>query len=101
MRHGYKGAFEMAATIDYLFGYEATAQVVDDWMFERLAQAYVLDPQIRQFLQEKNPWALRSIIERLFEANDRGLWENPPDEITQSMRQIYLETEGNLEGRSG
>ncbi len=45
MRHGYKGAFEMAATVDYLFGYEATAQVIDDWMFEGVSQAYLLDPQ--------------------------------------------------------
>ncbi|MFN0069989.1 MAG: cobaltochelatase subunit CobN, partial [Chloroflexota bacterium] len=99
-RHGYKGAFEMAATMDYLFGYDATAQVVEDWMYERVAQAYVLDSQTRQFFEEKNPWALRSIIERLFEAADRGLWENPPAEITEAMRQIYLETEANLEGRS-
>jgi cobaltochelatase CobN len=98
-RHGYKGAFEMAATMDYLFGYDATAQVVEDWMYERVAQAYVLDPSVRQFFEEKNPWALRSIIERLFEAADRDLWADPPEEITEAMRQIYLETEGNLEGR--
>jgi cobaltochelatase CobN len=98
-RHGYKGAFEMAATMDYLFGYDATAQVVEDWMYERVAQAYVLDADVRKFFEEKNPWALRSIVERLFEAADRGLWEHPPEQITQAMRQIYLETEGNLEGR--
>jgi cobaltochelatase CobN len=98
-RHGYKGAFEMAATMDYLFGYDATAQVVEDWMYERVAQAYVLDPEVRKFFEEKNPWALRSIVERLFEAADRGLWEHPREEITEAMRQIYLETEGNLEGR--
>ncbi|MBV8075380.1 MAG: cobaltochelatase subunit CobN, partial [Planctomycetaceae bacterium] len=75
MRHGYKGAFEMAATVDYLFGYEATAQVIDDWMFEGLGRAYLLDPDVQQFLQEKNPWALRSMAERLLEAVDRGMWE--------------------------
>src|SRR5262249_12798118 len=73
-RHGYKGAFELAATVDYLFGYDATAQVVEDWMYARLAEQYVLDAQMQQFFQEKNPWALRSIIERLMEAAQRGLW---------------------------
>ncbi|MFI5267181.1 MAG: cobaltochelatase subunit CobN, partial [Chloroflexota bacterium] len=57
-RHGYKGAFELAATIDYLFGYDATAQIVEDWMYERATQAYVQDPEMQRFFAEKNPWAL-------------------------------------------
>ena len=76
MRHGYKGAFEMAATVDYLFGYDATAQVIDDWMFEDVEPSRTCwIPEVREFLQEKNPWALRSMAERLLEAVDRGLWE--------------------------
>ena len=66
-RHGYKGAFEMAATVDYLFGYDATAGVVDDWMYEKLASAYVFDETNRAFMQKSNPWALRGISERLLE----------------------------------
>ena len=58
-RHGYKGAFELAATVDYLFGYDATAHVVEDWMYERVTAAYVGDPEIRKFFAESNPWALR------------------------------------------
>ncbi len=61
-RHGYKGAFEMAATVDYLYGYDVTAQVVDDWMYERVTEAYVLDADTRQFFEQKNPWALRGIV---------------------------------------
>ena len=57
-RHGYKGAFELAATVDYLFGYDATTGVVADWMYEKLAQTYVLDPENREFLEKSNPWAL-------------------------------------------
>ena len=76
-RHGYKGAFELAATVDYLFGYDATAQVVEDGIYTRLTEQYVLDPQMQQFFQEKNPWALRSIIERLMKAVQRGLWGQP------------------------
>src|SRR5690606_24174336 len=64
-RHGYKGAFELAATVDYLFGYDATSQVVEDWMYERVTEAYVLDPAMQEFLKEKNPWAMRGMIERL------------------------------------
>src|SRR5881628_3158705 len=64
-RHGYKGAFELAATVDYLFGFDATAGVVTDWMYEQLAGSYVLDPENRQFLSTANPWALHGIAERL------------------------------------
>jgi cobaltochelatase CobN len=99
MRHGYKGAFEMAATVDYLFGYEATAGVIDDWMFEDLSQAYLLDPQVQDFLQEKNPWALRSMAERLLEAADRGLWEEPSPETMDALKGIYLKNESALESR--
>jgi cobaltochelatase CobN len=100
MRHGYKGAFEMAATVDYLFGYEATAGVIDDWMFERLSEAYVLDPKVQEFLEEKNPWALRSMAERLLEAADRGLWETPSHETLEGLKAVYLRNEHELEGRS-
>ncbi len=99
MRHGYKGAFEMAATVDYLFGYEATAQVIDDWMFEDLSQSYLLDPEVQEFLQEKNPWALRSMAERLLEAVDRGLWEQPNADTVEALKQIYLRNESVLESR--
>ncbi len=96
-RHGYKGAFEMTATVDYLFGYDATAGVVADWMYEQLAQSYVLDPENQQFLRRSNPWALRGIVERLTEAADRGLWAKPDPALMDALRQAYLDVEGDLE----
>jgi cobaltochelatase CobN len=96
-RHGYKGAFELAATVDYLFGYDATAGVVADWMYEQLAASYVLDPENQKFLTQSNPWALHGITERLLEAADRKLWESPEPATLDALRQIYLATEGDLE----
>ncbi|WP_020524139.1 cobaltochelatase subunit CobN [Catelliglobosispora koreensis] len=96
-RHGYKGAFELAATVDYLFGYDATAGVVDDWMYENLATSYVFDPGVRKFLEKSNPWALRGITERLLEAADRGLWAEPDPDTIEGLREVYLATEGDLE----
>ncbi|MEV7089763.1 cobaltochelatase subunit CobN [Streptomyces sp. NPDC093085] len=100
-RHGYKGAFELAATVDYLFGYDATTGVVADWMYDKLTETYVLDPENRQFLQEANPWALHGIAERLLEAESRGLWEKPDPEVLAALRAVFLETEGELEGDEG
>jgi cobaltochelatase CobN len=97
-RHGYKGAFEMAATVDYLFGYDATAGVADDWMYERVTEAYVGDPDVRKFFEQSNPWALQSIAERLLEADERGLWDASP-EARSSLRSALLEAEGWEESR--
>ncbi|WP_329278681.1 cobaltochelatase subunit CobN [Streptomyces sp. NBC_01451] len=97
-RHGYKGAFEMAATVDYLFGYDATAGVVDDWMYEKLSAEYVFDHENRDFMKKSNPWALRGITERLLEAADRGLWAEPDADTIERLRATYLELEGDLEG---
>lgn len=96
-RHGYKGAFEMAATVDYLFGYDATANVMADWMYEQLTNSYVLDEQNRKFMQQSNPWALHGIAERLLEAASRGLWEKPDQQVLDDLRNVFLETEGELE----
>ncbi|MFD8101568.1 cobaltochelatase subunit CobN [Nocardia fluminea] len=96
-RHGYKGAFEMAATVDYLFGYDATTNVVADWMYEKLSESYVFDEVNRKFMEQSNPWALHGIAERLLEAAERKLWEHPEQETLDKLRQVYLETEGELE----
>jgi cobaltochelatase CobN len=100
-RHGYKGAFELAATVDYLFGYDATAGVVQDWMYEQLAVSYVFDEETRAFMEQSNPWALRGITERLMEAASRGLWEAPDPKTLDQLRQTYLDLEGDLEGAGG
>jgi cobaltochelatase CobN len=98
-RHGYKGAFELAATVDYLFGFDATAGVVHDWMYESLAREYVLDETNQRFLRTSNPWALRGIVERLHEAAERGLWEAPDAETMAALQEVYLDVEGELEDR--
>ena len=98
-RHGYKGAFELAATVDYMFGYDATAQVIEDWMYEDVTESYVFDPDTQQFFQQSNPWALKGVVERLLEAIERGLWEEPPPEMREKLQQMYLDLEADLEAR--
>jgi cobaltochelatase CobN len=100
-RHGYKGAFELAATVDYLYGLDATAGVVTDGMYAQLAESYVLDSRNQEFMKHANPWALRGIIEKLNEAADRGLWAEPDEELMAAMRQVYLDVEGDLEDVAG
>ncbi|MBI4213307.1 MAG: cobaltochelatase subunit CobN [Chloroflexi bacterium] len=97
MRHGYKGAFEFSATVDYLFGYDATSGAVDDWMYGAVAQRYVLDPVVANFMRTSNPWALKAITERLLEAEERGLWADADARITDELRQTLLDLDARLE----
>ena len=97
MRHGYKGAFEMAATVDYLFAYDATAHCVSDFMYEGIAQAYIFDERVRKFVRDKNPWALRDMSERLLEAHQRKLWQNVDPTIIDELKAIANQSEGLIE----
>jgi cobaltochelatase CobN len=74
MRHGYKGAFEIAATVDYLFGFAASTDAVGNHHFDQLFAAYLQDEQVRGFMAEANPAALRETAARFDEALRRGLW---------------------------
>ncbi len=75
MRHGYKGAFEMAATVDYLFAFAATTSAVRDDQFDAVYMAFLDDEKVRTFLAEHNPAALAEIAARFLEATERGLWQ--------------------------
>lgn len=96
-RHGYKGAFEMAATLDYLFAYDATTNLIDDFMYEGITKSYLLTPKNKNFIKENNPWALKDMSERLLEAIQRGMWQNPSNEIKQQLEDMYMEGEKIVE----
>ncbi|MBW4619654.1 MAG: cobaltochelatase subunit CobN [Cyanosarcina radialis HA8281-LM2] len=98
MRHGYKGAFEMAATVDYLFAYDATANCVEDFMYRGIAEAYIFNADVQAFIQAKNPWALRDMAERLLEAHQRGLWQKVDRDTIDKLRAIAHQAEGAIEG---
>jgi cobaltochelatase CobN len=91
-RHGYKGAFELAATVDYLFAFDATTELIDDHQYALLAEAYVLDPATRDFIQQHNPDALREMTERLLEAQQRGLWQEP-GHYREALETILIDSE--------
>ncbi|TAK63937.1 cobaltochelatase subunit CobN [Methylobacter sp.] len=98
-RHGYKGGLELTATVDYLFGYDATAQVMDDWMYEQVAETYAMDPEMQRFLEQANPWAQNAIAERLLEAASRGMWAEPKQQTLDALQTLYLHSETLLEAR--
>jgi cobaltochelatase CobN len=92
MRHGYKGAFEIAATVDYLFAFAATARVVEDHHFDALYDAYLADEAVRDFIARVNPSALREIAARFQEAIDRDLWRPSSNSAHQVLATLSLAT---------
>ena len=85
MRHGYKGAFEIAATVDYLYAFAATAGVVEDHHFDALYDAYLVDSQVRDFIERHNPDALEEIARRFQEAIERGLWRPRANDVQDRL----------------
>lgn len=95
--HGYKGAFEMAATVDYLFGYGATTPFVRSHHYDEVARALLLTPEQKTFFTRHNPIALQEATQRLLEAHERGLWTEANPETISALEETLLELEGQLE----
>lgn len=95
--HGYKGGFEMAASLDYLFAYDASTGRVPDWSYGALTERWLQDPAVLTFLRRCNPWALRDMAERMLEAHHRGLWESASAEQLTGLRELVLATEALVE----
>jgi cobaltochelatase CobN len=95
-RHGYKGAGDISKVMDILIGWDATADVMEDWMYERVAQKYALDPGMQKWLKSVNPYALQNILDKLLETIQRGMW-NASGEMQQNLRDAYLSVEGDIE----
>jgi cobaltochelatase CobN len=89
----------MAATLDYMFAYDATAHCVADYMYGGVAAAYVLDPEVQDFVQQHNPWALRDMAERLLEAHQRQLWQTADGAMLDQLRAIAHQAEADIEAK--
>ncbi len=95
-RHGFKGAQEISAVLDSLFGWDATADVAEDWMYQGVAERFLFDEQTRQWMESVNRWSVHSVSERLLEAHQRGMWDTDEQTLKQ-LRSIYMRSEGTIE----
>jgi cobaltochelatase CobN len=96
--HGYKGGFEMAASLDYLFAYDASTGRMPDWSYGALCEGWLNDEEVLAFLRRSNPWALRDMAERLLEAHHRGLWQGATDRQLDRLASLVLSSEALTEG---
>ncbi len=98
-QHGYKGAADLAGVVAHCYDWDATSEVMEDWMYDGLAGKYALDDDMQEWMKEVNPWALERITEKLLEAMQRGMWQ-ANEETKEQLQQLYLDIEGDLEERS-
>ncbi len=98
-RHGFKGAFELGASIDYLFAYDATTGKVPDWAYSSINNSWLNSKSTYNFLKSKNPWVLKDIAERLLEAHNRGLWKTAINDDINKLKDTVIEIEGLIETR--
>ena len=99
-RHGYKGAGDISKRVGRVYGWEATTEEVDDWIFDDIARTFIMDEENRKFFQENNPWAMEEMGRRLLEAKQRGLWKADPGGAG-CPEVLYLEIEGWMEEKMG
>ena len=99
-RHGYKGASDMAKRVVHVYGWDASAEVVDDWIFDDITRTFVMNDENRDFFEENNPWALEEMSRRLLEAEARGMWNADP-EVLNALKEHYIEIEGWMEEKMG
>ncbi|EKY18740.1 hypothetical protein HMPREF0870_01361 [Veillonella atypica KON] len=98
MNHGYKGASDMSNVVSHSFGWDATSDIVPDWVYEGYANKYALDTTVQDWMRDVNPWALQRIAEILLEAAQRGYWDASP-KMLENLQSLYISIEGVIEGR--
>jgi magnesium chelatase subunit H len=97
LKHGFRGVAEIENHISNTFGWSATADAVDDWIYDDVAETFVLDEAMLDRLRHMNPHSVRALVNRLLEANARGYWD--VDDATRNrLRDIVSHIEDQLEG---
>lgn len=96
LKHGYRGVAEIESHVANTFGWSATADAVDDWVYAEVAKTFVLDETMLNRLRDLNPHSARSLVARLLEAEGRGFWK-VEDEMLDRLRETFAGLEDHLE----
>jgi len=97
LQHGFRGVAEIESHVTNTFGWSATADAVDDWVYTEVARTFVLDPEMLERLRRLNPHSARSLVARLLEAEGRGFWEAEAG-VVERLRATFSELENAIEG---
>jgi magnesium chelatase subunit H len=97
LKHGFRGVAEIESHVANTFGWSATADAVDEWVYTEVAETFLLDKQMLERLGQLNPHSARSLAARLLEANGRGFWQ-PEADVIERVRESLVALEDRLEG---
>ena len=95
--NGYKGAFEFSATLDYIYAFDATTEVISEWCYKEIYNSWILDEDLKYFFLNNNPWALRDISQRFLEIINRGMWTNCSSDVVENLKEIIINTDAKIE----
>jgi cobaltochelatase CobN len=96
LRHGYSGALQIAERFDHTLGLQATTGDVEEWVWHELTRRYLMDKEVRDRIRRTNPWALKHMAEKLYEAYKRGYWR-PCEEELKLIQEVASEVEAEIE----
>jgi magnesium chelatase subunit H len=97
LKHGFRGVAEIEHHISNTFGWSATTDAVDNWVYDEIAKTFVLDDQMLQRLREYNPHSTQSLVGRLLEAKGRGFWD-ADENVVEQLKRVFAGLEDQLEG---
>ena len=97
LKHGFRGVAEIENHVSNTFGWSATADAVDDWIYSEVANTFVFDDEMLERLRNLNPHSAHSLVRRLLEANGRGYWDTEQS-LLDKLREISRSLEDQLEG---
>jgi len=95
-QHGFKGAQEISKMTEYVFGWDATSDIIDDWEYKSIADNFLFNKDNADWFREANPYAMMEVVSRLLEAIYRQMWD-AGDEMEQRLQDLYEDLEGELE----
>jgi len=100
LKHGFRGVAEIENHVTNTFGWSATANAVDPWIYTEIGKTFLLDEEMFERLRKLNPHSLVSLAKRLFEAHERGYW-NPDEEVLERLREIVSELRSSHQNVGG
>ena len=95
--HGFKGAQEISKMTEYVFGWDATSDIIEGWEYKSIADNFLFNKDNAEWFRDANPYAMMEVVARLLEAVYRGMWD-AGDEMEQRLQELYEDLEGELEG---
>jgi magnesium chelatase subunit H len=97
LKHGFSGVAEIEHQVSNTFGWSATVDAVDDWIYDAVAETFVLDEAMLERLRSLNPHSTRTMVGRLLEASGRGLWQ-AEQRVLEKLQEAFAGLEDQLEG---